>query len=66
MAGRKRPEPPADEPAPMGRPPRAGVAAERRVTIRLTEEEHALWTERAGDKPLGQWLREIANRAARR
>lgn len=45
-------------------PPRSGSAATIRVTIRLTAAEHTRWLERAGDKPLGVWIRERCNRSA--
>jgi hypothetical protein len=45
-----------------GRPLRAGAAAQP-VTIRATPDERAAWERAAGDKPLGAWLRDLANAA---
>jgi hypothetical protein len=50
---------------PVGRPPRAGKSAsDRRISIRVTEQEFKRWTKCAGDLPLGEWLRRLANRDA--
>ena len=44
---------------PVGRPPRAGKkAADRKVTIRLTESEFKAWSKKAGDMSLGEWIRQ--------
>lgn len=51
----------------MSRAPRAGTAGQP-VTIRATADERAVWAaaaERAG-KTLSDWLRQLANRAAKR
>lgn len=42
---------------PVGRPPRGRSSADVRITIRLTEAEHAALVKRAGDLPLGEWIR---------
>lgn len=44
-----------------GRAPRAGVAAERRITIRLTPAEADLWAQMAGGRPLADWIRSRCN-----
>lgn len=41
----------------IGRPRRAKSAADVRITIRLTEQEHRAWIKAAGDLPLGEWIR---------
>lgn len=47
-----------------GRPPRSKSASDRRISIRVTEKEFKLWTKCAGELPLGEWLRRLANRDA--
>jgi hypothetical protein len=47
----------------VGRPPRVGKKpSDNRVTIRLTKSELAAWTARAGDMPLGEWIRQRCNK----
>jgi hypothetical protein len=60
----RKPKPPA--PPRIGRPPRAGVAADRRFEMRVTQTEIDAWTKAAGDQPVGAWAREAINRAAKR
>jgi hypothetical protein len=53
------------KPNPVGRPPRAGKSAsDRRISIRVTEKEFRAWTKCAGNLPLGEWLRRLANQGA--
>lgn len=49
-------------PLGSGRNPRAGQAADIRITIRLTANEHARYTAAAtaAGKPLAEWLRGAA------
>ena len=58
-----------------GRPPRAGTRRSDQVRIRLLPEEKAAWREAAreagfthadGSPELAEWVRTVANRAARR
>lgn len=50
-----------------GRPPRAGSSTElRRFELRCTADELTSWTLAAGDHPVGAWLRDVANNAAKR
>lgn len=44
-----------------GRPPRAGVVADRRVEIRVTEAELERWQQLAGELTLSEWIRERCN-----
>lgn len=46
-----------------GRPTRAGVVADR-FTLRLTPAERARWQHLAGERPLGEWIRERCNGGA--
>lgn len=55
----------ADDNTKVGRPLR-GKAPGRPLAIRVTDEERALWERAAGDEPLSDWLRAVANRAAKR
>lgn len=57
MARKKSPGP--------GRPLRAGKVADERITIRLTKTELADWKRRAGEQPIGDWVREQCNRPTR-
>ena len=42
-----------------------GDAARRNcVTVKLTDAERAAWAAAAGDRPLSEWLRTLANAAA--
>lgn len=43
----------------LGRPPRAAKAATIRISVRVTEAEHATWLRAAGEQPLGEWIREL-------
>lgn len=43
-----------------GRPARRKVAATTRISVRVTEAEHREMRLRAGDQPLGVWLRDLA------
>lgn len=47
-----------------GTQPQRGSTADRRVTFRFTEEEHAAMTRAAGDGPLSTWGRSVLRRAA--
>lgn len=51
---------------PRGRRPRAGAAAERKLSIRGTEDEHALWSDAAGELPTADWARRELTAAAKR
>lgn len=50
-----------------GRPPRAGVASTRNITLRVTEEEHALLSAAArySQKKVASWVRDRAVAVAR-
>lgn len=48
-----------------GRPPRAGKAALDRLEIRITAAERKAWTKAAGERALSDWLRGLANGAAK-
>lgn len=52
--------------ARMGRPPRAGVTADRRLELRVTADEIKRWTTAAGESPVSRWVIDVANRAAKR
>jgi hypothetical protein len=57
-----------DNPTGVGRNPRGSAAADTRVTIRLTDEEHARYTAAADTAgiTLGQWLRAAAEAQIKR
>jgi hypothetical protein len=55
----------SDEPK-MGRPPRAGKLATKRIEIRVTEDEHELLTGAAGDENLATWARAVLLRSAKK
>ena len=42
---------------PAGRPPRSSSSSKKTITIRVTEEEHALLTKAASPRYLSDWLR---------
>jgi hypothetical protein len=54
-------DPPSPPPKKMGRPARAGEAANKMVTIRLTDAEETAWLELAGETPLRVWARDLVN-----
>lgn len=45
---------------PAGRPPRSSSSSKKTITIRVTEEEHALLTKAAKPYDLSYWLRKTA------
>lgn len=49
-----------------GRPPRSSVPATDRLEMRITPAEREAWERAAGDLSLSEWLRGLANRAAKR
>jgi hypothetical protein len=49
----------------VGRRPRVPGATIKGVSIKLTQEEHDLFTKAAGDTPLAQWIRDTCAAAAR-
>ena len=51
---------------PVGRPARAGGAADERVTIRFTADELAELETAANGEPLSRWIGTLALKAARR
>lgn len=55
----------SDNPSGVGRNPRAGEAAEQRITIRVTAAERATFAEaaRKAGRSLADWLRDQARRA---
>jgi hypothetical protein len=62
-------KPTHEEPAKIGRPARAGAAANIRIAIRVTEDEHARWSAAAkaeGARNLVAWLRAAAEARAKR
>lgn len=48
-----------------GRPPRAGKTATERFEMRVTVDEIRAWTKAAGEQTLSDWLRTLANQAAK-
>lgn len=56
---------PVEPVAKTGRPTR-GDAAARPLTIRVTDDERALWTTAAGEQSLSEWARNTLTRAAKR
>jgi hypothetical protein len=42
---------------PAGRPPRSSSSSKKTITIRVTEEEHALLTKAASPYDLSYWIR---------
>jgi hypothetical protein len=51
---------------PRGRIPRASVAADQRITVRVTRLERRRWEIAAAGRTLGDWIRDACNSAARR
>ena len=49
-----------------GRPYRSGSLADERITVRATKVERNAWESAAGDMPLSEWLRGLANAATAR
>lgn len=47
-----------------GRPSLGDAARRNCVTVKLTDAERAAWAAAAGERPLSEWLRELANAAA--
>jgi hypothetical protein len=47
-----------------GRKPRAGTAAQRRITLRVTEDEYRSYKREAIGQSLSNWARRILNKAA--
>ena len=47
-----------------GRPPLGDAARRTCVTVKLTDAERAAWAAAAGERPLSEWLRALANAAA--
>lgn len=43
-----------------GRPPRSPKPATERLELRLTVDENKRLLRAAGDRPLGEWVREVA------
>jgi hypothetical protein len=50
---------------PVGRPPRVGKVAGEIVKLRVTADERRAWRRAAGQRSLSEWIRDLANRAAR-
>jgi hypothetical protein len=50
----------------IGRPPRNGTVAKKRVEIRLTASEWRALRDMAGAIPVGVWMREVALKIATR
>jgi hypothetical protein len=48
-----------------GRPPRANEAATARIELRVTPAEKRTFERAAGDKTVSDWLRDLANAAAK-
>lgn len=48
-----------------GRPP-LGDSTTTRLQMLVTEDDRATWQSAAGEQPLTAWLRDVANRAAKR
>lgn len=46
-----------------GRPPRAGTAANKRFTVRLTDEEYKRWRKAAVGQTFNDWVRKACNKA---
>lgn len=51
----------AAKPRGPGRPPRLDKATTERIEVRATAAERSRWLKRAGDQPLGVWIRERLN-----
>lgn len=49
---------------PGGRPPRYATVSDVRIAVRCHKSEHERWSRAAGDMPLSEWLRFLANAAA--
>lgn len=49
---------------PAGRPPRSSSSSKKTISIRVTEEEHALLTKAARGEYVSEWLRSLALKAA--
>lgn len=52
------------KPRKPGRPRRSKALADVRIALRITKAEHKMWTSLAGDRPLGEWLRWLAEKEA--
>jgi hypothetical protein len=63
----KKDEPP--EKRPVGQPPRVpGAVADKKVTVRVTDDEHAAWTraaKRAKARNLSAWIISTCNAAVK-
>lgn len=52
------------KPALRGRPLRANVASDVRITMRLTAHEHRAFCKAAGKQPISAWLRDLGKLCA--